>query len=81
MYSEGIGYKNSATTTNYSNNASTEVNAMVDVLSKDLISINFVGSSVTQLYSSYCKRQSINNPSHWIPLQQLKNKIITLANT
>ncbi|HUC95352.1 MAG TPA: hypothetical protein VMR76_00145 [Candidatus Saccharimonadia bacterium] len=81
MYSEGIGYKNSATTTNYSNNASTEVNAMVDVLSKDLISINFVGSSVTQWYSSYGIRQSINIPSHWIPLQQLKNKIITLANT
>ena len=78
LYSSLIGYKNKETSVSYSGNQSASLNISVDVLSRDLIGLSYVGSNSAQVYESYGINSNIKLPLKTISLQQLKKDVSSI---
>jgi hypothetical protein len=80
MYSTMIGYRNHNETSSYSGDQIADLNISVDVLSRRLVGLSYVGSNSVQAYQSYGIESSIKLPTKTIALQELKNEISALSN-
>ncbi|HUC79036.1 MAG TPA: hypothetical protein VMQ58_02225 [Candidatus Saccharimonadales bacterium] len=81
LYSSLIGYKNNySINATYPSNQLASLDISVDVLSRQLIGLSYVGSSSVEAYESYGINSPIKLPTKTIPLQQLKNDISSLSN-
>jgi hypothetical protein len=78
IYSAMIGYKHDITAA-YSGNQVADLDISVDVLSRKLIGLSYVGSDSLQAYESYGINSSVKLPTKTIALQDLKNQISSLS--
>ena len=74
-----IGYKNQVQNLQYTGNQVAGVEISVDTLSRQLIGLSYIGSSSVQIYEDYGVNSLVQLPEKTIPLQQLKDQLISLS--
>ncbi len=79
LYSAMIGYKNQVQNLQYTGNQVAGVEISVDTLSRQLIGLSYIGSSSVQIYEDYGVNTLVQLPAKTIPLQQLKDQLISLS--
>jgi hypothetical protein len=75
LYAGLIGYKSHDETAIYSGNQIADLNISVDILSRRLIGLSYVGSDSLQVFQSYGIDSPIKLPTKTIALQDLKDQI------
>lgn len=78
IYSAMIGYKHNITAP-YSGDQVADLNISVDVLSRRLIGLSYVGSDSLQAYESYGINSPIKLPTKTVALQELKDQISSIS--
>ena len=79
LYLSTIGYRNQGQGISYSGNQTASLEISVDVLSRQLMALSYLGSSSIQVYSGYGINSPIKLPQKAIPLQNLKNLVSSLS--
>lgn len=79
LYAGLIGYKNTNQSISYSSNQTANLDISVDILSRQLVGLSYLGSNSIQIYQSYGIKSPIKLPSKTVSLQSLKNTITALS--
>jgi hypothetical protein len=79
LYLSIIGYRNQSQGIQYSGNQTANLEISVDVLSRQLMALSYLGNSSIQVYSAYGINSPIKLPLKAIPLQNLKNLVSSLS--
>ena len=79
LYLSIIGYKNQKQAIEYNGTQTVELDVSVDIFSRQLIALSYVGSSSVEVYESYGINSSVKLPPKAIPLQVLKDQIVSLS--
>ncbi len=79
LFLNKIGYRNQGKGIQYSGNSTANLEISVDILSRQLVALSYLGSNSIQVYGSYGINSPIKLPTKTIPLQQLKNLISSLS--
>jgi hypothetical protein len=80
IYSTMIGYKSHNETAAYNGDQTAVLEISVDVLSRRLIGLSYVGSNSVQVYQSYGLNSPVKLPTKTIALEELKAEISSLSN-
>ncbi|HUY53327.1 MAG TPA: hypothetical protein VMV24_02005 [Candidatus Dormibacteraeota bacterium] len=79
LYLYKIGYRNQGKGIQYNGNSTANLEISVDILSRQLIALSYLGSNSIQIYGSYGINSFIKLPTKTIPLQELKDLTSSLS--
>lgn len=81
QFGTDLGLKLPAVVTTGVDQETTTANITVDVLSRHLVSVSYIGSQTNEQFSTFGTKLSVNIPTKTIPLSQLEAKISAIGSS